>query len=102
MYFRYYCTGGSEISTPTNDHSGGLCPPGHYCPSGSVSPVPCPPGTYTLQNGATECNICPAGKYCLPGMIPHLCPRGKWTEILDSTLSLFCSVHSGYWLLNKA
>ncbi|XP_072282810.1 uncharacterized protein [Pyxicephalus adspersus] len=92
----YYCSGGSETSTPYNGQSGGLCPPGHYCPLGSAGPVPCPPGSYVLQNGATVCNVCPAGKYCLPQMTPQLCPRGffcpqgtglNWTACPPGTYS---------------
>lgn len=101
-YFRYFCTGGSETSTPSNGRYGGLCPPGHYCPSGSVNPLSCPPGTYVLQNGAIECNICPAGKYCLPGTPPNLCPSGKCSE--NTVCSYFSDVtgtwcHSYYLLL---
>ncbi|XP_075046430.1 uncharacterized protein LOC142107145 [Mixophyes fleayi] len=72
----YYCADGSETSSPSHGPSGGLCPPGHYCPSGSATPIPCPPGTHTLQIGSTECHICPAGKSCMPGTIPQPCPRG--------------------------
>jgi hypothetical protein len=40
---------------------------GYYCPAGTVSPLPCPIGTYgdAIQLSlATECKPCPAGKYC--------------------------------------
>lgn len=30
----------------------------------------CPPGFYTNTTGASECDICPAGQYCLP-VQPH-------------------------------
>lgn len=43
------------------------CQPGHYCPLGSIRPVPCPPGTLNIiTSGAslTDCSPCPAGKYC--------------------------------------
>jgi hypothetical protein len=48
------------------------CPAGSYCPLGSVSPTPCPAGTYNPYNGSTSlsnCLSCPAGKYCSsPGL----------------------------------
>ena len=81
----YYCGGGSAVSSPhesdgfhvsyagetcvevganvTND----ICPPGHYCPEGSPSPVQCPPGTNTSSWGLAEvgdCQACVKGYYC--------------------------------------
>ncbi|XP_069599133.1 uncharacterized protein K04H4.2-like [Ranitomeya imitator] len=75
-YSLYYCSGGAEISTPVDGLSGGLCPPGHFCLSGSSIPILCSPGSYMIRSGATECDVCPAGKYCVPGMSPQPCPRG--------------------------
>ena len=66
--------------------------PGHYCPDGhnthpSVSPLPCPGGTYNPHEGAgleVDCIPCPAGRSC-PGTgrndtlaceEGHYCPRG--------------------------
>ncbi|XP_077105722.1 uncharacterized protein LOC143764221 isoform X2 [Ranitomeya variabilis] len=72
----YYCSGGAEISTPVDGLSGGLCPHGHFCLSGSSIPILCSPGSYMMRSGATECDVCPAGKYCVPGMSPQPCPRG--------------------------
>lgn len=44
----YYCKTKAEKLTETTDRPGfaGPCPIGHYCPQGSVEPVPCPPGTF--------------------------------------------------------
>lgn len=50
------------FSSPGSE--GGLCPPAHYCPKGSVGPVPCPAGTYTNLTGQSVCSRCLAGYYC--------------------------------------
>ena len=65
-----------------------ICPPGHYCPVGSDSPVQCPPGTNSSSTGlanVTNCPLCISGYYCplngtvyatrkcLPG---YYCPSG--------------------------
>ncbi|KAM9299008.1 uncharacterized protein PAF06_016002 [Gastrophryne carolinensis] len=80
----YFCATGSRLPNPELETPGsaGPCPPGHYCAQASAVPTPCPQGTFSLktklhsESGATECGICPAGKYCVPGMSPNLCPRG--------------------------
>jgi hypothetical protein len=59
----YYCGLGSSVSTPHDSDPfhvsyvgetcvgvnktaiNDVCPPGHYCPEGSSSPLQCPPGT---------------------------------------------------------
>jgi hypothetical protein len=73
-----------ESSIQKND----ICPPGHYCPTGSVSPIQCPPGTNSSSVGLTnetDCAACQRGFYCplnatvfatrqcLPG---YYCPTG--------------------------
>ncbi|KAJ8368244.1 hypothetical protein SKAU_G00082720 [Synaphobranchus kaupii] len=49
-----------------------LCPPGHYCPTGTSVPRPCPPGSYLAQRGGEEvqhCGACDAGSFCRsPGL----------------------------------
>lgn len=43
------------------------CPQGHYCPEGSVLPLPCPVGTYNDllgQDAEGDCKKCPATLYC--------------------------------------
>jgi hypothetical protein len=104
----YFCGGGSSVATPHESGESGLqisyvgetcveslnttlndvCPPGHYCPRGSESPVQCPPGTNSSSTGlvnVTDCPPCTVGFYCpmngtvfatrhcLPG---HYCPLG--------------------------
>ncbi|NWS49971.1 SVEP1 protein, partial [Probosciger aterrimus] len=48
------------------------CPVGHYCPTGSPEPIPCPPGKYQDQAGKSQCETCPAGMECKP------CPGGMF------------------------
>ena len=72
----YYCPAGQSISNPIP------CPPGHMCPDGSESPVPCRPGFYQDQQGQAECATCPPQYYCdgIDGpntnYTQFLCPAG--------------------------
>ncbi|OPJ68136.1 hypothetical protein AV530_013665 [Patagioenas fasciata monilis] len=53
----------SNLDLPGND----ICPAGHFCPSGTGYPVPCPPGTLSTLVGLQaeeQCQPCPAGRYC--------------------------------------
>ena len=78
----YYCTSGvdrpdpgvnnetlnyTSACPPQSLHTGigGLCPVGHYCPSGTSNPLPCPAGTYADREGMDACTICLQGYYCL-------------------------------------
>ena len=44
----YYCVGGATTNQPTDlsTHGGEVCPMGSYCPAGTSSPIPCPPGRF--------------------------------------------------------
>lgn len=42
---------------------GGICPVGHYCPSGSIYPTVCENGTYAASEGMSACDLCPEGTY---------------------------------------
>jgi len=64
---RYYCSGGASSASPNNDTTGGLCPPGHYCPRKTATPKKCPPGTFSSASGNSivdDCEKCLEGKYC--------------------------------------
>jgi hypothetical protein len=42
------------------------CPAGYYCPTGTVIPLPCPPGTFSAIAGGTSvesCELCAADSY---------------------------------------
>ncbi len=75
---------------------GGQCPPGHYCPIGTIDPIPCSNNTVRVDVGGVsqlDCGPCPSGatcargnpvpvlcaqgKYCIPGLDPIDCPLGK-------------------------
>jgi len=78
----YVCTGGQATATPSGiflftdyaDNRSGRCPIGHYCPTGSSFPVPCPAGTYQDTLGQWECKSCDIYKYC--GRIGLTVPEG--------------------------
>lgn len=62
----YYC---DSSSGPVQDFSLYPCPRGYYCPVGTAKAMhhSCPVGTYGPQKGLTsitECQLCPAGKFC--------------------------------------
>lgn len=51
------------LGVPGND----ICPVGHFCPSGTGYPLPCPPGSFSAVTGLEaeeQCQPCPAGRYC--------------------------------------
>ncbi|ESO91998.1 hypothetical protein LOTGIDRAFT_121441 [Lottia gigantea] len=58
------------------------CTLGHYCPSGSTSPIRCNSGSYQDEIGQWTCKACPAGYYCDNTMSPVVlyndssCPTG--------------------------
>jgi len=60
----YYCTGGSEEPEPVGKDYGNTCTAGHYCPNGTHTPVPCPPGTYLTSTGIGSVDDCTP---CSPG-----------------------------------
>jgi hypothetical protein len=68
------------------DYSASPCPMFSYCPSGSISPIACPPGTLRTTTGATSLSDCtpvaagyysPAGNYSVPCPAGSACPSGN-------------------------
>lgn len=62
----YYC---DSSAGPVQDFSLHPCPEGYYCPPGTfvATQHSCPVGTYGPRKGLrsiTECQLCPAGKFC--------------------------------------
>lgn len=62
----YYC---DSSTGPVQNFSLYPCPRGYYCPVGTTKAMhhSCPVGTYGPQKGLTsitECQLCPAGKFC--------------------------------------
>ena len=59
-----------------------LCPPAHFCPEGSITPMPCPPGTYQGSKGSSQCEQCPRGFFCpANSSSPQDCPMGSFCPI---------------------
>ncbi|KAL8432734.1 hypothetical protein Efla_004403 [Eimeria flavescens] len=71
-----------------NGYGGIPCPAGHYCPEGSVKPIPCPSGSVrqnTLGRWESDCSICPAGFYCpYLSLVPEACPEGHFCPVGSS------------------
>jgi hypothetical protein len=70
---RALCAGGSYASMLASERCES-CPSGFSCPSGSVSPVKCADGFFSL-GAATECTLCSAGSFCVDG-IESICFPG--------------------------
>ena len=66
-----------------------ICPPGSYCPVGTISSLQCPAGSYSGASGlvsASECNTCPAGAYCPQGQSTYTsCTQGKYNPYTGGT-----------------
>ncbi|EDO39339.1 predicted protein, partial [Nematostella vectensis] len=78
----YYCTGKSDLRNPDNiTVSGGPCPPGHFCPVGSPSPLACPGGNYQTLWKQSSCDLCDPGYFCpnaSTNMTSGLCVAGYY------------------------
>ncbi|XP_053729819.1 SCO-spondin isoform X1 [Synchiropus splendidus] len=70
----FYCPGGDSSATGSD-----VCPPAHYCPEGTLSPIPCPAGSFANRTGHAVCQRCPAGYYCpekTQSFMEFPCPPG--------------------------
>ena len=86
----YNSTDTSFANTSCSNHGsqtglGSLCPLGHFCPTNSTYPIPCPNGSYADAIGMSYCKVCPSGYYCprkslkfkdKPCPVGHYCLRG--------------------------
>ena len=62
--FRYYCTLGAVVPTPTDGTTGDECPAGNYCNSGSSKPTPCSTGmACTIDGLENPDKQCEAGEF---------------------------------------
>ena len=95
----YYCTGGAESPTPSDEGlTGGRCPLGHFCPTGTSSAHtnPCPGGRYGAEEGLTNAmcsNPCPKGHFCHPGTAlarTSPCPGGRY-GVVEGLTNSSCS-----------
>ncbi|KAM9734328.1 uncharacterized protein ACNS7B_016072 [Menidia menidia] len=63
----FLCRMGASTPRPMDEVTGSLCPPGHYCPSGTTAPEVCPKGSWSNSSGLQSrehCTPCPGGYYC--------------------------------------
>lgn len=84
----------------TGDASCDACPRGHYCPTRTETPVPCPAGLYGNATGLGDAacdGICARGHYCPPGtLLPRQfpCPGGSYgnvTGLASAACSTACA-----------
>nr|XP_047130962.1 uncharacterized protein LOC100202447 isoform X1 [Hydra vulgaris] len=67
----------------------GICPTGHYCPSGTQysTQFPCAKGTFSRRQGNTRwevCEPCILGHFCPTGTSnPEPCPKGSYRDELN-------------------
>ena len=52
------CTSFEDVANSVERYFIESCPLGHYCPSGSLYPIPCPLGKIRDSTGATSINDC--------------------------------------------
>ena len=107
----YFCKGAATSASCTAGVDCGayvdLCPPGHFCPSTSDIPAPCPAGSYSDAAGvkatANDCSPCPQGFYCWQGQVAadeNACPNrffcdegtGDPYEIENDELKFICPI----------
>lgn len=103
----------TEAGTVTIYKGGNVCPIGHYCPAGTITPVPCEEGTYNPNPGeGVACLTCPGGYWCGPGTVDYnltpcglgiycppgtgtstgvLCPQGTMGTVLAATHENDCT-----------
>lgn len=73
----------------------GFCPTGKYSSRTGESTIesctPCATGYYQPSTGATACNYCPSGFYCLPnGNFASICPAGSFCPGGEDSVSGPC------------
>ncbi|XP_075695378.1 uncharacterized protein LOC142661742 isoform X2 [Rhinoderma darwinii] len=89
----YYCFAGSQRPDPEEEIPGsaGPCPPGHFCPRGSVVSTPCPLGTFSSRiklHSEADCTPCVPGHYCdSPGLVLPAGPCSEGFYCISSSIS---------------
>ncbi|KAM8904697.1 uncharacterized protein AB9W97_008232 isoform 6-T6 [Spinachia spinachia] len=80
------------------------CPPGHACPHGSDEPALCSPGSFQSSSGQSTCNTCPPGFFCTRGSsVPSACPMGSVSPLAGITSPADCSAcPAGYFCNSSA
>ena len=93
------CTSGQYYVPATSIAAAGCatCEVNYYCPSVTLTHIPCPPGTYSDSTGATSCTVCEAGSYC-PGIsAKDTCPSGTYSRAGQSKCN---PCQAGYRCIN--
>ena len=101
---QFACPAGTfgNTSSVTDATCSGPCPDGHYCPEGTIDPIPCPAGTHGLQGaqGTSEesCLPCTPGTFNgIPGFVGETCTpclAGSYSASLESLTCAACSTGS--------
>jgi hypothetical protein len=103
----YYCLQGAATATPSSTNNsygstGGICPRGQYCGSGTDIPHDCPLGTFNNATGnpsAAGCLPCLGGYMCdqtglalpyKPCAASFYCPNGTVSATQPCTLGHYC------------
>ena len=63
----HFCSLHATYANPSNELFGDICSSGHYCPTQTALPIPCPHGTYLNQTRAEseeDCLPCEPGLFC--------------------------------------
>lgn len=72
----HFCALNATHSNPIGEEWGDLCHLGHICTGNNSQPIVCPDGSFSNVTGAIVCTPCPAGLYCVSGLIMLDCPPG--------------------------
>ena len=73
----------------------GYCAAGYFCPEGTTTPIPCPPGTFSNVSrlgSSLGCIVCPRGASC-PGnatTLPTVCPQDTFQDQAGQTACRPC------------
>lgn len=88
----HFCISRASSATPTDGITGGICPAGFFCESGTINPVRCTAGTYALEAGQSSCSLCPAGFFCDGFATDRAfdCPTGRYCPIGTAAIPLPC------------
>ncbi|CAF4803636.1 unnamed protein product, partial [Rotaria sp. Silwood2] len=74
----YYCLGKAITPIP--------CPPGTWSNAGAPQCKPCQAGYYSTKGGSSYCTICEQGHYCGTAELPpQPCPLGLYNDKLGQT-----------------
>ena len=96
----FFCVSGVNTPRPSKNFTGtgGVCPPGAYCPPRTSEPIGCPNGTFSNVSqleSADQCTQCSNGHYCEEsnltaptgsvsyGMFLMTCPLIKHMYVID-------------------